>query len=133
MAMMAKTRLSTAPLVAVVPATDLARAEKFYGETLGLELERDPNIPQFRARAGEGCWMLVYETTSTAGTATQAGFMVDDLDATVAELRDHGVKFEEYDMPGLRTVNGIASVGDMRSSWFKDSEGNTIAVTQTQR
>lgn len=73
---------------------------------------------------------MVYETKASAGSATQAGFTVDDFDATVTELRGRGVTFEEYDMPGLKTVNGVAETGGMKTAWFKDTEGNTIAVSQ---
>ena len=132
MTMMAKSKLAAAPIHASVPTTDLARAERFYGEVLGLEIEREPGMPQFMAHAGEGCWMLVYETSSTGGSATQGVFTVPDLDAAVADLRKHGVVFEEYDMPGLKTEDGIATFGEMRSAWFKDPDGNTFSVTQTR-
>jgi hypothetical protein len=50
------------------------------------------------------------------------------VEAEVQDLRRHGVKFEEYDMPGLKTVNGIATMGKLHAAWFKDSEGNILAV-----
>jgi hypothetical protein len=59
------------------------------------------------------------------------GLSTDDLDHDVAQLRDRGVRFEEYDFPGLKTENGIAFVGTERSAWFKDTEGNTICISQT--
>lgn len=83
-------------------------------------------------RAGDGCSVFVYETSAGAGTATQAMFQVDKLDAVVSDLREHGVTFEEYDLPGLRTVNGIAETAGMKTAWFKDSEGNTIAVSESR-
>ena len=126
----AKSRLARAPLHAVLPATDLARAESFYTETLGLEIERLPEAGGFKVHAGDGCWMLVYETDASAGTATHAMFHVDELDATVSDLREGGVTFEEYDMPGLKTVGGIADVGGIKTAWLKDSEGNTIAISE---
>ena len=130
MATTAKSRVATAPLHAVLPAADLARAERFYSETLGLDIEKVPDAGGFMVSAGDGCSMFVYETSATAGTATQAMFQVDDLGAVVSDLREHGVTFEEYDMPGLTTVDGIAVTGRMKSAWFKDSEGNTIAVSE---
>jgi hypothetical protein len=54
--------------------------------------------------------------------------MVDDVEVTVQELRGRGVVFEEYDFPGLKTVNGVADLGYERAAWFKDSEGNILAV-----
>ena len=59
------------------------------------------------------------------------GWSTSDLAATMAEMRDRGVVFEEYDFPGLKTENGVALVGTERSGWFKDSEGNTICVSET--
>ncbi|MGH2654353.1 MAG: VOC family protein [Actinomycetota bacterium] len=49
----------------------------------------------------------------------------------MAELRAKGVTFEEYDMPGLKTVNGIAELGGEKGAWFKDPEGNILSVSQT--
>jgi hypothetical protein len=59
------------------------------------------------------------------------GWSTSDLDEDMAEMRDRGVVFEEYDFPGLTTVNGVAEVGTERAAWFKDSEGNTIVISQT--
>jgi len=82
---------------------------------------------------------------SSAGTSdgsfTQMTFTVEDLDTVVTELRQRGVVFEEYDMPGLRTVDGIAFIeGNYpskgvaeRGAWFRDSEGNMIALAQPVR
>jgi hypothetical protein len=55
---------------------------------------------------------------------------VRDVEATVADLRGKGVRFENYDLPGLKTVNGIAELGDIRGAWFKDPEGNILSVVQ---
>jgi hypothetical protein len=67
-----------------------------------------------------------------AGTskASQLFWAVDDVGAEVAELKARGVVFEEYDMPGIKTVNGIATAGGAKTAWFKDTEGNTLAVSQ---
>ena len=76
-----------------------------------------------------GTWFLVYPS-QFAGTAqsTSMTFEVQDLAATVKELREAGVTFEEYDFPGLKTVDGIAEIQGERSAWFKDPDGNIIAV-----
>ena len=75
---------------------------------------------------------LVELVPEYAGTAqhTLGAFMVQDIDATVAELRGKGVTFEDYDLPGLKTVNGIAELGGIRGAWFKDPEGNILSVVQ---
>ena len=57
----------------------------------------------------------------------------DDIEREVAEFRARGVTFEEYDMPNMKTVNGIATAGGAKSAWFKDTEGNILAVIQDIR
>lgn len=125
---------ATAPIYPVLPASNLSRAEQFYRETLGMEIEKPSGAAgQFMAHAGGDSWVLVYETGSPAGSATAATFMVEDLPHVVSDLRDRGVTFEEYDMPGLKTVDGIAEMSGERSAWFKDTEGNTLAIGEMLR
>lgn len=115
----------------VLPAADLERARAFYRDKLGLE----PTLqkPGMLAYSGPSGYIFQIYETSAVGTAqnTQMGWSTSDLDDDVAELRERGVVFEEYDLPGLKTENGIAFVGTERSAWFKDSEGNTICISQT--
>ena len=112
---------------ATVAVTDIERAKAFYGGTLGLEAKEDRS-GGVTYEAG-GTWFLVYPS-QFAGTAqsTSMSFEVQDLTATVKELREAGVAFEEYDFPGLKTVEGIAEIQGERSAWFKDPDGNIIAV-----
>lgn len=124
-------RLNEAPMSVVLPATDIKRARDFYERVLELKIEDGPMPGGFFVLAGMGTRALVYETAATHGTATAAGFLVDDIDAVVADLRSRGVRFEEYDMAQIKTVNGIADLGPMgRSAWFMDSEGNTLNIAQ---
>ncbi len=71
--------------------------------------------------------------TPNAGTskASQAFWQVDDVEREVADLKARGVRFEEYDLPGLKTVGGIATAGGAKAAWFKDTEGNILAVVQS--
>ena len=71
--------------------------------------------------------------TPNAGTsqASQAFWSVDDVEAEVAALKKRGVEFEEYDMPGMKTVDGIATAGGTKAAWFKDTEGNILAIVQS--
>ena len=80
---------------------------------------------------GSGSWVFVYPSAG-AGTskASTAFWAVDDVAAEVAELKARGVVFEEYDMPGIKMENSIASAGGAKTAWFKDSEGNILAVSQ---
>jgi catechol 2,3-dioxygenase-like lactoylglutathione lyase family enzyme len=123
-----------------LPVKDLARARSFYSEKLGLEpAEERPG--GLRYQCGNGSFALFQSAGAASGTHTQMGWEVADLEATVAELRRRGVVFEKYDLPGLKTVNGIANiegnypskgVGE-RAAWFKDSEGNLIGIGQPLR
>ena len=121
-----------------LPAQDLERARRFYSEQLGLEPseEREGGLLY---RVGEGVFALFESSGASSGEFTQMGWEVDDIEATVAELKDRGVAFEEIDAPGLRTVDGIADVegnypskggkGE-RAAWFRDSEGNMLGLGQ---
>ncbi|MDQ1582823.1 MAG: hypothetical protein QOF36_877 [Microbacteriaceae bacterium] len=115
---------------AVLPASDLQRAREFYHNV--LELDPDEEHPgMLTYHPGSGTAFEIYETTN-AGTAknTQMCWVTDNLDAEMARLRDHGVRFEDYDIPGLKTENGVATDDESRTAWFRDSEGNFICVTQ---
>src|SRR5919205_3136084 len=133
--------LATARVAARIPAQDLDRARAFYAEKLGLEpVEERPGGLLYRVAKGE---FALYASAGTSpGTFTQMGFEVDDLEAVVAELKRRGVVFEEVDVPGLETTDGIAEVqgnypskggkGE-RAAWFRDSEGNMLGFGQPLR
>jgi catechol 2,3-dioxygenase-like lactoylglutathione lyase family enzyme len=114
----------------VLPVSDLQRARAFYRDKLGLESTMEK--PGTLAYSGPSGFVFILYETSYAGTAqnTQMCFATGDLKAEMKELRDRGVVFEEYDFPGLKTEDGIATVAGEYSAWFKDSEGNTICVSQ---
>ena len=122
--------LKNAPIIPYIPVTDLQRARKFYEEKLGLEPGKE-----FAAgviyECGNGTTFFMYKSGG-AGTsrACSAFWQVSDVETEVAELKKRGVMFEEYDMPGLKTENSIATGGGAKTAWFKDSEGNILAVSQ---
>ena len=121
--------LGTAPIRAYIPASNLQRARKFYEQTLGLEPgEQYGGGVIYRCGGTEA---FLYQTPN-AGTskASQAFWQVADVEAEVAELKASGVVFEEYDMPGIKMQNSIATGGGAKTAWFKDSEGNIMAVSQ---
>jgi catechol 2,3-dioxygenase-like lactoylglutathione lyase family enzyme len=133
--MLADARVSTR-----LPVKDLERARRFYSEKLGLEpVEERPG--GLRYKCGGGSFALFQSAGAASGTHTQIAFEVDDIEATIAALRARGVVFEEYDVPGFKTVNGIADikgnypskgVGE-RGAWFRDSEGNVLGLGQPVR
>ncbi|HSW90255.1 MAG TPA: VOC family protein [Patescibacteria group bacterium] len=125
--------LSSVPVIAVLPATDLERAKMFYTQKLGLMIDDTMSDANgFVAKAGMGTALMVYKRPEpTKAEHTVAGFKVDNLEQEVADLKTKGVVFEQYSLPGLVTdSNGIAIMGNTKNAWFKDSEGNIIAVSQ---
>jgi catechol 2,3-dioxygenase-like lactoylglutathione lyase family enzyme len=122
--------VSNMTAVAVLPAANIERARKFYADKLGLTPDRVEVDGSLFYQCKESTF-LVYQT-QYAGTAknTAIGFRTDNIDREMKELRSRGVVFEEYDMPGLKTVNGVATMGSIKAAWFKDSEGNILAVNQ---
>ena len=112
-----------------IPAKDLERTRRFYEDVLDAQVVmEDPGGIIYRS--GDSYFSLY--PTEFAGTAqhTLAAFMVRDVEATVAQLRGKGVTFEDYDLPGVKTVNGIAELGGTKGAWFKDPEGNILSVVQ---
>ena len=121
--------LSAATIHAYIPVSDVSRARKFYEEKLGLK-------PKATYAGGViyecgGATAFMYPTPN-AGTskASQAFWEVKDVEAEVAELKARGVTFEEYDFPGMTMKNGILTGGGAKTAWFKDTEGNILAISQ---
>ena len=122
--------LQKSPFYAYIPAKDVARARRFYEGKLGFH-------PKHSVAGG-----VVYEfgdhtacflyPTPNAGTsrASQAYWHVDDVEREVAELKARGVEFEDYDMPGEKSPSGVVTAGGAKAAWFKDTEGNILAIVQ---
>jgi len=124
--------LANAKAIPTLPAVDLARARNFYEGKLGLKvLEQNDN--ELRLECGGGSEIYLYKRAPTKADHTAFAFQLTDLDKEVKELKGKGVVFEEYDLPGLKTVNSIATTGNERAAWFKDTEGNIIGVAQQQK
>jgi predicted enzyme related to lactoylglutathione lyase len=124
--------LNKSPVGAILPAMDMMRAKQFYQQKLRLELvSEDPQGITFKS--GECTQLFVYPRPEpTKAEHTVAGWTVDDVESTVRDLRSRGVVFEHYDMPGLKTnAEGIATMGLAKAAWFKDTEGNILAITTT--
>ena len=123
--------LQRSPMYAYIPAKDVTRAREFYERKLGFK-PREEVAGGVVYEFAEHTACFLYPTPN-AGTsqASQAFWQVDDVEREVAELKARGVTFEEYDAPGLKTVNGIATGGGAKAAWFRDSEGNILAVVQS--
>lgn len=113
-----------------LPVRDRDRARRFYSEKLGLEPAED-NPGGLLYRMEDGAEFLLYPSSYPPGGHTQANIGVADVVGLVGRLKERGVVFEEYNLPGLRTDGGIAAAGPHHSAWFKDSEGNLIGLMQT--
>jgi catechol 2,3-dioxygenase-like lactoylglutathione lyase family enzyme len=122
--------LSISSVMPTIAVDDLDRAIKFYSEKLGLSVRRlEGNMDSAFVEVGESDRLLLYKSSYKRGETTYASFLCEDVETAVRELRGKGVKFEEYDFPGLKTVNGVATSGDMKTGWFRDSEGNILAIS----
>jgi catechol 2,3-dioxygenase-like lactoylglutathione lyase family enzyme len=131
--------LQNSHVSARIPVQDLSRAKRFYAEKLGLvPTEERPGGLRYQCASG---WFALFESSGApSGEHTQLAFEVADLEGELKELRRRGVVFEEYDLPGLKTVDGIVTVqgnypskggvGE-RGAWFRDSEGNLIGIGQS--
>ena len=124
--------LANAQLRPALPASDIVRAKKWYADKLGLEPKSEDQFGGVRYETG-GSEFLVYPS-EFAGTnqATAAGFTVEDFDEVIADLRSRGVQFEEVDFGEMgKTVDGVVATPDgrMKSAWFRDSEGNILALS----
>jgi len=123
--------LQNFPLYAYLPARDVERARRFYEDKVGLKPNMEIAGGVVYAFAG-GTEAFLY-LTPNAGTsqASQAFWQVADVDAEIAELTSRGVVFERYDdMPGERSPSGAITAGGAKAAWFKDSEGNILAIIQ---
>jgi len=122
--------LSQRRVHATIPTADLAAARAYYEGVLGFTPYQVLDTAVLYG-AGEGTLFAVSRGSGTAsGSHTQMAFTTPDIEAEVAELRARGVNLLEYDLPGLRTVGGIAPLGRSRAAWFADPEGNLIGVLQ---
>ena len=122
--------LSITSVMPTIAVDDLDRAISFYSDKLGLTVRRlEGDMDSALVEVGDSERLLLYRSTYKRGETTYASFLMEDVEGTVRELRGRGVTFEDYDFPGLKTVDGIATIGDLKSSWFKDSEGNILALS----
>jgi predicted enzyme related to lactoylglutathione lyase len=115
--------------MATLPASDLDRAKRFWHDVFGIDPVRSDMGGESYLIGGVG--VLVYES-QFAGTnrATAFSILTDDLDRDMAALRAKGVTFHDYDLPDLKTENGVVDLDGERGAWFDDSEGNIIALAQ---
>ncbi len=126
--------LSERRLSAVLCSADLARSQAFYEQQVGLTLSPETIKNHLVFACGDGTTLLIYGRPSpNKADHTQVRFWTRDVEADVRDLEARGVIFEDYDYPTLRTVNHVATTpGVGRSAWFKDPDGNTVALVQPE-
>jgi catechol 2,3-dioxygenase-like lactoylglutathione lyase family enzyme len=122
--------LQQSPMFAYLPAIDVKRARQFYEQKLGFRPAREVGGGVVYECAGRTACFLYPTPNAGTSLASQAFWQVEDVEREVAELRSKGVVFEEYDTPGMKTKNGIAAGGGAKAAWFKDTEGNILAIVQ---
>jgi catechol-2,3-dioxygenase len=124
--------LAEHPIDVVLLATDLESSKQFYPGKLGLEILNESDEEITYKCGGDSQLSVTKSTTGTADEQTQAGWRVDDLAAELAELRSRGVEIQEYDMPGLKTVDGVADLGFALMAWIVDPHRNALAIMQVK-
>jgi catechol-2,3-dioxygenase len=122
--------LANHPIDPMILATDLAVAREFYGEKIGLQVLIESDDFLTFACGGDSRLIVARSSTGTTEAQTKVSWRVSDLAAELSDLRSRGVTVEEYDEPGLRTVDGMADVGFALAAWFVDPHGNSIGLLQ---
>jgi predicted enzyme related to lactoylglutathione lyase len=128
--------LTNSPIRPTIPVVDLGRAKRFYETTLGLKPVPDNNDATSGMaifECGNNTLIELYQRSPSKADHTVATFEVSNIEDEVNTLRGKGVNFEEYDMPEIKTQNGIATQGAVKGAWFKDSEGNILCIHQRIR
>ncbi len=124
--------LCSSQVSASLPYAGLKTARDFYTKKLGLELVSG-SVKQgyLEFSAGEGTTLQLFESDSEKSDDTAATFEVKNLAREMEALRKKGVEFEEYDLPNVKTVDGVATMGKRKGAWIKDPGGNIIALHQS--
>jgi catechol 2,3-dioxygenase-like lactoylglutathione lyase family enzyme len=126
--------LTKAPVTTILPVIDMDRAREFYERKLGLDprgFAADGNFV-FQC-AGDATIALIPKPHGTKAEHTALSFEVLDVVTEIAEMEKRGVVFEDYDLPGLKTVGHVCVMGSDRTAWFKDTEGNILCIHQRNR
>jgi catechol 2,3-dioxygenase-like lactoylglutathione lyase family enzyme len=129
--------IANARAIPLIPVANLEKAIDFYEGTLGLPLQqRVESLPQNREgrfKVGQTEFGIYESVGAGQSRSTLMAFEVDDIETTMEDMRSRGVTFEEYDLPEIKTEGGIADLGDEKGAWFKDPDGNILAVVELVR
>lgn len=125
--------LANAPMTTLLPVKDMVRARAFYEDCLGLQAGNFKPDGKFEYSVGGSTLALFPKPEGTKAEHTAISFRVDDISASVAELQREGVVFEDYDLPGFKTVEHVCVLGSEKAAWFKDPEGNFLCIHEDLR
>src|SRR5439155_14666878 len=118
---------------AVLCSGDLARSQEFYEQVVGLRLSAQTIPKHLLFEFGDGTLLVYGRPAPNTADHTQVRLWTDDVERDVRELETRGAIFEDYDFPALKTVNHVATTpGIGKSAWFKDPDGNTLALFQPE-
>ena len=121
-------RLQGSEVCAMLPVKDMARARRFYEDALGLEPLGERPDGKFQYRSNGAVLALFPKPEGTRAEHTAISFRVDDIGAAVSSLAGRGVVFDDYDLPGLKTVEHVCVLGSEKAAWFRDPEGNILCL-----
>lgn len=125
--------LTNSKLMTIIPVKNLSRAKQFYQEKLQLVPEGEHSDGSFVFKCGDTKISLMPTEEGPKGDHTALSFEVENVKDEIASLESRGVKFEDYDLPRLKTINHIATMRDERAAWFTDTEGNILCIHEDLR
>lgn len=120
--------LSASSVTCMLPVKDLDRARRFYEQALGLEPLGAKPDGKFIYRCGGTELALFPKPEGTKAEHTAVSFRVENISDSVAALKKRGVRFADYDLPGLKTVEHVCVLGSEKAAWFEDPEGNILCL-----
>ena len=125
-------KLAEYNVVTTIAVKDLEKGKEFYREVLGLKVaETMPAGVRFTSGKTE---LFIYQSeTAGTGQATCANWNVENISEIVSELKEKGVTFETYEVPGAQKEGDVMVIGKTKATWFKDPDGNVLGLTQIDR
>lgn len=124
--------LNDSSVAVMLPISDPDRAQKFYTDQLGLPYKgKNPMGELMYGLSGGAELVLLPRPDEKPLASTAMSFDVSDVEREIADLESRGVRFEDYDLPGLKTEGHIASMGEEKAAWFLDPDGNVLCVHQS--
>jgi predicted enzyme related to lactoylglutathione lyase len=122
--------LSQAKITTILPVRDMDRARAFYEGKLGFASPDGPKPDgAYVYHCSGGAMVALYpKEGGTKAEHTALSFEVDDIEEEIRGLEKAGVRFEDYDLPGLKTVDHVCVIGSEKAAWFRDTEGNYLCL-----